>query len=156
MTDDCREVLETIANFKYDCGCVPCRGQCKSADALKDIIDEWVDNANKALTRTPPAGDAPKAVCNRDGDHWKVTDRISTGRGNTPQAAYAAFNEDKAFNVHKYAALSAPKIDFEGLKCEIWQAIAKKYSNSHGAIRANTVIETIDHIAAKYPQLRGE
>ena len=44
------EALRKIADFKHDCGCLPCRGQCVSEEALKAIIDDMRDRASEAIT----------------------------------------------------------------------------------------------------------
>lgn len=45
-----RDVLKKIA-APMDCGCVPCRGQCRSAEALQIEIDAIKDMASEALAR---------------------------------------------------------------------------------------------------------
>jgi hypothetical protein len=50
ILEQCVEALRKIANFEHDCGCWPCRGQCASAEALKEVIYNMCDDAKEALT----------------------------------------------------------------------------------------------------------
>jgi len=52
-----------------------------------------------------------KPIMSQDEDEWKLTDGISIGYGNTPQAAKAAYDEDKAFKAGLYKVAKIPEIE---------------------------------------------
>lgn len=45
------EALKRIAEYTHECGCVPCRDQCRSKEALQVTLDCLIDDAREALAQ---------------------------------------------------------------------------------------------------------
>ncbi len=138
MTDDCREAFEKWI-FKYGPNLIVENGV---------YVDSCVQSAwngwQAALSAPKPAGDAQGAL--------EAINRLFGAVMYQDLEEFESYAKD-AETIR--AALSSPKIDFDGLKREVgpknkWVG---KPENDCFDVGWN---DCLDHIAAKYPQLRGE
>lgn len=166
MTDDCREAFEK--KFKT-------LDLTKTRDAwdrtiyAHSHIQAMFEGYEAAWSeRTPPAGDAPKDISALIAE---VTSEIDAVVGNIQQHTNdfcdSGFGDEMDGNCKdleriaekltvalKDKGVSAPKIDFEGLK-KTATAYGITQCNNDGIYRVEKLLHGfIDHIAAKYPHLR--
>ncbi len=175
MTDDCRELkpcpfcggkavvvkrLNKARQNAWKIACVDCPIQIVG-QKRGSLIELW-------NTRTPPAGDDLLLKLNsfgfpliekKDlykflmGDKSALNKYEGDAQGDYKPRHTGAIDEMDDSVIDRIAALSAPKIDFEGLKCDHG---AEGLHLSYEKGRADGWNDCLDHIAAKYPQLRGE
>lgn len=149
MTDDCREAFEN--KFKT-------LDLTKTRDAWDRTI--YAHSHIQAMfegyeaawnARTPPAGDAQGALS-------VLEDIFFENHGNKVYWPPEAIKQyETIIAALKDKGVSAPKIDFEGLKREILEAhnLGDDILSTGDTLKKHAIIFAIDHIAAKYPQLKG-
>ncbi len=135
MIDDAIGALKAIREEVGNGLKLSVRSQNLGYQAL-DQLTAFKQHGIAALSAPKPAGDA---------------------QGDYKPRHTGAIDEMDDSVLDRISALSAPKIDFEGLKREVTE-LPNPYpvtSPYHGTLYDDRC-NVIDHIAAKYPQLRGE
>ncbi len=60
MTERMRAALKEISEYRLDCGCAPCMGQCYDKQSLREAVVELTEIAERALREVPAPNVEPE------------------------------------------------------------------------------------------------